>query len=639
VLIPIMLLSAMTLRNLAAFQAGGGGNFGGGGGGGFGGGGFGGGGFGGGGGDGEFVGAILRWTWEHPVAGIALWMTLAVLMYWSTSVGQDYRITRSIRRGRKRQQSERMLEAFRRIATVDPEFSKPQFLQRVRQAFTTVQAFWSQQELRRCRAFVSDGVHERFSLYIQMQQAEGLRDRIDDLKIIECDVVAVNSESTVDTLHVRISANASIASEKLEARKASSRSAPRKDFTEVWSFSRRRGARTQQRFSLLEGRCPHCGASLEVVDRAQCPNCQSIVNSGSFDWVLSEITQDCEWLLPDDESSEIPGWNALRKVDPGLSLQLLEDRASVVFWRCLMALYFRKRTLAAPVLFQSLPDVPAPWSFAEGGFWKLAATGSVQVLRCQPASTDKGFQKVVVLLRWSATKAVGDRNKPQLIGHQKIYAHQITMIRRPSAVTDLEAPFSSFSCRACGAPIDPGGAESCRYCLKPLNDGSYEWVLEAVDLHHAFSETATADRQAVDSGNLSAAQTRNLATSIAPVDLLIAAIRLLLVDGEVPDAETQFIQGLAKRHNVPQFHLEQCIETAKESLDENVLPANKEQAKIMMNDLLLVAFADGKVTGLEAEMLLRMSSPLGWTKTDLKQAIARTRKTLHQQGRKKVRSR
>jgi hypothetical protein len=50
--------------------------------------------------------------------------------------------------------------------------------------------------------------------------------------------------------------------------------------------------------SILQGRCPSCGGPVDIVDRAKCPQCESIVNSGKYDWVLAEITQDEEWVVP-----------------------------------------------------------------------------------------------------------------------------------------------------------------------------------------------------------------------------------------------------------------------------------------------------------------------------------------------------
>lgn len=151
--------------------------------------------------------------------------------------------------------------------------SKADFLEHVGHAFRTIQTAWSEQDLRQCRAFISDGVHERFELYLQMQKAEGIRNRVENLSIREMEIVTASSELQFDSIHVRITAKAEIFDESLDGgcgRKPMFGSSE-KEFTEVWSFARRHGVQTRDDASVLAGQCPKCGASLEVVDKAECP--------------------------------------------------------------------------------------------------------------------------------------------------------------------------------------------------------------------------------------------------------------------------------------------------------------------------------------------------------------------------------
>lgn len=93
------------------------------------------------------------------------------------------------------------------------------------------------------------------------------------------------------------------------------------------------------------------------LDRAQCPQCGSVVNSGKYDWVLAEITQDEEWVVP-PAVNRVKGWQIIRERDPGLNFQHIEDRASVIFWRCMMAVYFGDFSFAAPIVDSHSKTVP-----------------------------------------------------------------------------------------------------------------------------------------------------------------------------------------------------------------------------------------------------------------------------------------
>ena len=606
------------LRRLVTefFQAGGGGDYGGGG-------------YSGSSYSGSDYGSSTPFEWE----GLAITLVIILLPFlfvWCCQMVVDRTrrvITRTIRQGRKMQQKGLMQNAIARISSADGKFSQPVFLERVTLAFRTIQECWSRQDLRECRVFISDAVHERFQLYLKMQKSEGIRHRIDDLKVHEATLVAVHSESHFDTMHVMFVASAMIAEERLDQASEKRTGIPRKEFSEVWSFSRRHGAVTHEQKSVLAGQCPHCGVVLTIVDEAQCSHCKSYLNSGYDDWVLAEITQDCEWILADSASS-IPGWNELISADPGLSIQQLEDRASVVLWRCLLSLYFQKLQMAEPVLFRGQPGVPEPWQVTDEGFWRRPAMGAVEILRCHPGSSAEDFDRVVVLVRWSGTKAKGKRSAPKLIGDQSIYSNEVTLLRRHGAQSKIESTFSSFRCRSCGASIDVAGSAACRFCNKSLNDGTYDWVVEAVDSYQPFSDAHLP--QSAEGSDLKGWQLNPqwLSVSLQPLDSLTISARMLLSDGELAEAEQEFLRQLSQRQGISEDRLGECIAAAKSATDEILLPRDIEQARLLMKDLMRVAFVDGQVTSGEMKMLKKLSGPLNWSNSDVRQAIGRTRKEL-----------
>lgn len=100
------------------------------------------------------------------------------------------------------------------------------------------------------------------------------------------------------------------------------------------------------------------------------------MNSGQYDWVLAEITQDEEWIVPPAQHS-VPGWEELQRQDPSLNFQHIEDRASVIFWRSLMSVYFGDVSYAAPIMDSQAGGVPPVWNPGPEVFWKTPAVGIV----------------------------------------------------------------------------------------------------------------------------------------------------------------------------------------------------------------------------------------------------------------------
>ena len=130
----------------------------------------GGGGSGGGSGGGELIVLLIRFTIAYPHLGIPLIVLICVGLYYEKQAESNHRFTRTVRRGRKLQEEDLRDDGLAKIQQRDPQFTLEIFLQRVRSAFLATQQAWSDQNLQSCRAFISDGVHERFDLYIRMQQ-------------------------------------------------------------------------------------------------------------------------------------------------------------------------------------------------------------------------------------------------------------------------------------------------------------------------------------------------------------------------------------------------------------------------------------------------------------------------------------
>ena len=608
-------------------QAGGGGSYGGGGGGGS------------GGGGGEALGLLIQFTFRYPQYGIPIWIVIGIVFYSSKKAEKSARMTRTIRRGRNVQEESLHDSAIGQIRQRDPDFDEAVFLQRVVNGFVKTQYAWSEQDLRQCRAFISDGVRERFELYIAMQKAENIRNRMKDVEVDDSQVVSVTCDRHFDTIHVRIKASAISYNEDLDTAKRVSGNSDRTrtSFTEIWSFSRRPGAKTNPSASIFQGRCPNCGGPVEIVDVAKCPQCQSIVNSGQYDWVLSEITQDEEWVVPPVHHA-VPDWDKLQQADAGLNFQHIEDRASVMFWRCLMAVYFDDIDYAAPIIDRQVSGVPKLWARKGDEFWKTPAVGVVEIVRCMPAEKDE-FDRILVLIRWSATKATGSRQKPVLQSQQRIYSHVLTLKRRKGVQSISDNAFASFSCNDCGASIDVGKSDACNYCGSPLNDGSDTWGLEEVapyNILESFDTIAHQQRILEQQGGVGRLETDRF---LNEPELLAALARVLMVDGQLHENERRYITELAESRGVQTNRLETILATAtSEEIPINV-PKNLEQSKMFMNHLLRATLIDGRIKRVEYELLRQAGQQIGWSAADVKLGIVKIRTELYQQAKKIIRDR
>jgi predicted lipid-binding transport protein (Tim44 family)/uncharacterized tellurite resistance protein B-like protein len=615
-------------------RAGGGGGYGGGGGGG----GFGGGGGGGfGGGGGSFGGGGGSGGGDAPPGVIIIAFVVFIALALASRTARNQHVTRTIRRGRALQERNAINVGLFAISTRDPGFSEAAFLDRVQQAFLKIQTAWCQQDLSGVRAFISDGIHERFSLQVGMQQAEGIRDEMQDVKVLSVKTAAVFQDA-FDTIHVRVRASAVDYTVSRDTGRRIRGSSIAEEFVEFWSFHRRPGAKSLSGDGAIEGNCPKCGAALEIVDVARCQACGAQVNSGEFDWVLAEITQDQEWRVPTPDEA-VPGLTELKQRDPAFSVQHVEDRVSVAFWRMRAAEFYRDFDYARPVL---TPDYTDEFSRAleqmrqEREFWKDPAVGQVEVIDIQNGDTGTP-DRIRVKVRWSGRYSAGDpaSGQSRALRRQAIYTDVFVLRRSHDVVSTPAETFRSAGCSNCGAPLNVNREGACEFCGTVITDGRHDWVLESVQPYSPelaylrpvppVPEPETAD----DEFGL-------LRNGDAELSLAVLA-RVMSVDGQISESERKALEQFGAHRGLSGEGLQLVIDTAGTSEAKIPVPRNSQEAVSYLRQLVHAVLADGRITWQEQKLLREFAKRTRLSNADVRVAISRERRQAYQQARNELR--
>ncbi|MEQ1862937.1 MAG: Tim44-like domain-containing protein, partial [Chthoniobacteraceae bacterium] len=288
----------------------------------------------GGGGGGDLIGLIRFFWWlntRHPLIGVPVTTGVIYFFYRSAKAGKRGYQGVVISRGAAAAAQNVVQPGLRALQKADAAFSRNAFEARVRVAFQKLQSAWCEQSLVTVRPFISDGIHERFSLQFEEQHALGYRPVMENLSIASSDFAQVECGPVFDVITVRFSARAHDYRVDAASGQKIPGSEEEANFVEYWSFLRTRGSQTKlTKGGLIEGNCPNCGAPVAMNQGAKCEHCQALLRSGEFDWVLAEITQENEWR---PRRTPPPGAVQIRETDPGFSVQDLEDVTSVVFWR------------------------------------------------------------------------------------------------------------------------------------------------------------------------------------------------------------------------------------------------------------------------------------------------------------------
>jgi hypothetical protein len=330
-----------------------------------------------------------------------------------------------------------------------------------------------------------------------------------------------------------------------------------------------------------------------------------VVNSGAYDWVLAEITQAVEAARAD---APVPGMELLQQRDPGLSTEVLEDRASLIFWRWVEA-----QSTGQPERLARLSQV-APVERMQADVERLTVQKMRRVfLECAVGEVRvRGFEDSADLrtlahveIRWSARMGVGPLGQPPPALPTLPQRWVFTLVRASDAPSRADQGMSTDRCAQCGGPLGDGLEAKCQWCKTLLLGDLRDWTLAEACPVEAW-EGRAASIPAVD-------------VSLPPLlpdleereRLLNTMAAMAMADGEVDARERRLLLQCAQRWGLPSGQVDVALSADPTSL-ETLLPS-AHAGEPFLRALAQLAGADGRVDPAERRMLESVAARLSLT--------------------------
>ncbi|WP_095961622.1 TIM44-like domain-containing protein [Corallococcus macrosporus] len=507
----------------------------------------------------------------------------------------------------------------------DPAFQVGPMLEKTKWLFLELQKAWFLRDMTPVRPFLSDATFQRFGVQLELMRAQGVRDAITDFEVLDLELIGLEQTQWFDSIHVRVHArmrdtDVPAAFSDAQATEAA-RKAPSEAFTEVWTFVRKPGAQTRIGADLFQGKCPNCGAPFNGGAANTCEFCGAVVNSGNYDWTLSEITQGIEHV---PYHKAVDGLREAREADPALNLEMLEDRASLLFWKWIDA---QSRRDMKPLAKVARPDLVQG---LEAELAELGRQGRRRLfLECAVGSADvrafqvdpQGHDVAHVEIRWSARMGIGAIKEPRSSRASVPQRHIFTLTRKHGAQTNTANGMSTDRCPQCNAPLTNSAATACDYCGTPLSTGERDWVLAAARTFEAWNADEDARFRALpprrsaraahgDAGG-HAALGKDLVMDVQERQrLLYMMAAIAAADGEVTSAERKLLKLCSERWGVAWSNVEMALSSGPQLFDRMV-PRGSPEAEAFLRNIVEMALVDGRIDRKERRMLESAAAHLG----------------------------
>ncbi|HNX60370.1 MAG TPA: hypothetical protein PKK43_14810, partial [Spirochaetota bacterium] len=448
------------------------------------------------------------------------------------------------------------------------------------------------------RRFISDGVYQRFTTQLLMMNLLKQRDEISGVTVKSAFIAGCETDGQYDILHVAITAGMN---DRFVSGTDSSLNSPGgyDEFTEYWSFIRKRGAAGKDIYS--SDSCPQCSGTLpaSLGDACRCPYCNTYVNSPEYDWVLSEITQSDDFMMntfsAEKSSGLYAGTRELVSADEDFSVQLLEDKASNGYLQILTATALhepqRARRFVSDRLFERI-------SAAKGDYlYNRLYLNNVTLIS---AMRDGDINRLYIGVKSSYQRVSLSGGRASLIDRAILTGREVLVMERHADASKPKGSVFAHICPSCGAPVADSLKVECEYCGVPLNSAKNEWIIADVMSVENYSAIATSIKS-------SAVGTIAPDAEDSLYDVRDFAFNNVLViigaDNVFTDEEIALADRLAKKWKFPKSKIEQLMSEARARRLSIRMPEDPRKRGKIIKLMRKAAMIDGMMAEEEKEII------------------------------------
>ncbi|MBN8229541.1 TIM44-like domain-containing protein [Corallococcus macrosporus] len=274
---------------------------------------------------------------------------------------------------------------------------------------------------------------------------------------------------------------------------------------EEWRLERAASAKSRAPEDVRAFKCPNCGAPLESVQGHKCSYCDTVVNTGEFDWVVTRVvSQERERRGPqltgttEEQGTELPTvkdsraqerLNALLHDDPEATPLALRKRLEFIFHEMQTAWAKREWQGMRPFLSDNLFQTQLYWinAYRQAGLRNITENARITNMVLARVTRDAYFDAVTLRVYAVSLDYTVRDGDGQVVGgsrnRERAYSEYWTLIRGRGV---HGKPSTQKQCPSCGAPLSINMAGHCTHCQARVTSGEFDWVLSRIEQDESY---------------------------------------------------------------------------------------------------------------------------------------------------------
>ena len=172
----------------------------------------------------------------------------------------------------------------------DTNFNAGQFLEWSKNIFVTLQTAWTQRDWEKIRTLEKEELFEQHNTQLQEYIRLGRINVIENINISNAYLHKLVIDDNYE--HLTVSMFVTMNDYIIDEKSGKVLMGNKKEvFDTIYqlTFIRRKGIKTAFVNGAIANVCPHCGAAVDSASAGRCEYCGSIIHTGEFNWVLSDM--------------------------------------------------------------------------------------------------------------------------------------------------------------------------------------------------------------------------------------------------------------------------------------------------------------------------------------------------------------
>lgn len=230
---------------------------------------------------------------DGDIGGMEIIITVIVIAIILGSIAGSRNIKKSSVNRRvnvPRQQNETLVNDVAGLKRRDPAFSESKFLGEVSNLYVRFQDAWSARDLTDVRPHLTEELYAKSDRQVKGYIQRGQTNHVERVSVLSANIVGCTCDSKNDIVTVEILSRICDYVTDDRTGNVIRGDMNRELFmTYRWTFIRTLGKLTAEDEIVDDKKCPNCGAPLDLNRSAVCEYCGSVVTSGEYGWVVSDI--------------------------------------------------------------------------------------------------------------------------------------------------------------------------------------------------------------------------------------------------------------------------------------------------------------------------------------------------------------